>query len=218
MYLWHIAWSLALPCLSLPAPLRITKWIVLAYPPPDRNQRFNPGGTYRPESDPVRPPFQPQMHNNRMSQSYGPPPVDQSTTGYSQAPPQHTYGGPQPPPNPAGSSHPPPNNFSHNLQRQQSRNSMPSTPTTPIDSDMPTGNTPGVIGAQEVYRDLRLRREAEHSTGPKGPGDVGDRLSFKDKMKMFAGEAGEGTPVQRPKSSKSQRALEESLSYGNGYM
>lgn len=73
-----------------------------------------------------------------------------------------------------------------------------------------------MIGAQEVYRDPRLRREPNQQNAPKG--EAGDRLSFKDKMKMFAGEAGESTPVQRPKLSKSQRALEESLAYGNGYM
>lgn len=50
-----------------------------------------------------------------------------------------------------------------------------------------------------------------------GRGEARDRLSFRDKISMFAGEAGESTPVQKPKSSKSQRALEESLAYSNGH-
>lgn len=112
-----------------------------------------------------------------------------------------------------------------------------SSPATPnnytnylAESDHPTGNTPGVIGAQEVYRDPRSRIEAQQRTqkarsnasngtgGGGGAGQPGDRMSFRDKMKLFASEAGEGTPVQKPKASKSQRALEESLSYGNGHM
>lgn len=80
----------------------------------------------------------------------------------------------------------------------------------------PTGYTPSVIGSQEVYKDPRSRIEAkQHAHKTKGE-MAEDRMSFKDKMKMFANEAGESTPVQRPKASKSQRALEESLSYGNG--
>ena len=99
---------------------------------------------------------------------------------------------------------------------------QPSTPTSYsnylAESDQPTGNTPGVIGAQEVYRDPRSRIEAQQRSHKAGTGQAGDRMSFRDKMKMFASEAGESTPVQRPKASKSQRALEESLSYGNGHM
>lgn len=82
--------------------------------------------------------------------------------------------------------------------------------------DEPTSNTPGVIGAQEVYRDPRSRIEArQQAQKPKVEG-AEDRMSFRDKMKMFASEAGESTPVQKPKASKSQRALEESLSYSGG--
>jgi len=90
-------------------------------------------------------------------------------------------------------------------------------PSMLADTELSSGNTPGVIGAQEVYRDPRSRIEAEQrSQKPKG--EAGDRLSFRDKMKMFAAEAGENTPIQRPKLSKSQRALEESLAYGNGHI
>jgi len=72
-----------------------------------------------------------------------------------------------------------------------------------------------VIGAQEVYRDPRQRIEAQQRS-QKARAEAADRLSFKDKMQMFATEAGESTPVQRPKASKSQRVLEDALSYGSG--
>lgn len=97
-----------------------------------------------------------------------------------------------------------------------SRVSLHGPPTPTTDMYEPTGNTPGVIGAQEVYRDPRGRIEAQQRAH-KAKSENTDRLSFKDKMKMFASEAGEGTPVQKPKASRSQRALEESLAYGNGY-
>ena len=86
----------------------------------------------------------------------------------------------------------------------------------PMDPDAPTGNTPGVIGAQEVYRDPRSKREVQQHSQTGDRGGAGDRLSFKDKMKIFDGEAGENLSGQRPKLGKLQRALEESLSYGNG--
>jgi len=151
--------------------------------------------------------------------------------------PQNSYSRPEPtdyPPPPSSlSSHPHQNNrYSQQYEPPlpHTNSSFPSSPSTaqPVtpssytnylaDSDQPTGNTPGVIGAQEVYRDPRSRIEAQQRSQKSGTGQPGDRMSFRDKMKMFATEAGESTPVQRPKSSKSQRALEESLSYGNGHM
>lgn len=82
--------------------------------------------------------------------------------------------------------------------------------------DKSSNDTPGVIGSQEVYKDPRLRIEAQKRSQSE-QGDATERMSFREKMKMFASEAGESTPVQRPKASKSQRALEETLSYGNGH-
>lgn len=52
--------------------------------------------------------------------------------------------------------------------------------------------TPGVIGAQEVYRDPRQRRlaeQAQQKTQTQTP--VPEKLTFKEKMKMFAMETGE---------------------------
>ena len=85
----------------------------------------------------------------------------------------------------------------------------PANPPTP--QQLVAGPTPGVIGAQEVYRDPRQRiqaaRQAQSQLGtPKGPGP--ERMSFRDKMKMFAVEAGENTPRDRQKTSRAQRNIE----------
>lgn len=71
-------------------------------------------------------------------------------------------------------------------------------------------NTPGVIGAQEVYRDPRWRRlqeqqqKQQQANAPKP-----EKLTFKEKMKMFAMESGEdATPKDKVKVSKAQREIE----------
>ncbi|XP_067129522.1 afadin-like [Centruroides vittatus] len=76
------------------------------------------------------------------------------------------------------------------------------------------GSTPGVIGAQEIYRDPRQRIEAERlqhhfeygkSTGP-------EKLTFREKMKMFAMETGEAeTPKDKVKISRAQRDIETNM-------
>ena len=72
------------------------------------------------------------------------------------------------------------------------------------------GSTPGVIGAQEVYRDPRIRRLAEQQQQkahlkPPGP----EKLTFQEKMRMFALESGEpATPKDKSKISKAQREIE----------
>ncbi len=115
--------------------------------------------------------------------------------------------------------------------------SAPYTPTTPnevFDSSAPyrtpesqllsnqtlvVSSTPGVVGAQEIYRDPRdriARQKAAAAAGGDGAGGPGgkspapipERMSFRDKMKMFASEIGENTPVERPKISKAQREIE----------
>jgi len=74
-----------------------------------------------------------------------------------------------------------------------------------------SGNTPGVIGAQEVYNDPRQRIEAERMKSNQnqrlhvGP----EKLSFQEKMKMFAKEAGQqDSPKNKSKVSKAQREIE----------
>lgn len=92
--------------------------------------------------------------------------------------------------------------------------SMLASPTTPEDATIPSGianSTPGVIGAQEVYRDPRARRLAEQAKNKDkniGSG-VPEKLSFKEKMKMFAMETGEKeTPKDKSKISRAQREID----------
>lgn len=71
--------------------------------------------------------------------------------------------------------------------------SMLASPTTPTDPSLNVATaTPGVIGAQEVYRDPRARRLAEQQKKSQNESTpVPEKLSFKEKMKMFAMETGE---------------------------
>ncbi|KAK3098166.1 hypothetical protein FSP39_016827 [Pinctada imbricata] len=77
--------------------------------------------------------------------------------------------------------------------------------------------TPNVVGAQEVYRDPRNRiqaqREAQDKNVIKKSGNA-DRMSFRDKMKFFAQEAGEGTPKDKSRVSKTLRDIESQLHNG----
>lgn len=82
------------------------------------------------------------------------------------------------------------------------------TPENTYDPRVLVGSTPGVVGAQEIYRDPRDRIAAQRgdhlsvkNTGP-------ERLSFKDKMKKFAHEIGESTPEDKQKISSAQQRLE----------
>lgn len=84
------------------------------------------------------------------------------------------------------------------------------TPTTPETEgwNMQVQITPGVIGAQEVYRDPRTRRLAEQQQKQKAE-PVPEKLSFKEKMKMFALESGENnTPKDKVKISRAQRDID----------
>ncbi|XP_074039626.1 adherens junction formation factor afadin isoform X2 [Leptinotarsa decemlineata] len=90
--------------------------------------------------------------------------------------------------------------------------SLLASPTTPTDSSpgMLTA-TPGVIGAQEVYRDPRTRRLAEQAQrkDQTQSAAVPEKLSFKEKMKMFAMETGEQeTPKDKSKISRAQRDID----------
>ena len=88
------------------------------------------------------------------------------------------------------------------------------SPRTPeqIAATFVTGSTPGVVGAQEVYRDPRDRIAAQRGgLAPKNPPGSAERMSFRDKMKMFAHEAGEHTPQEKPKISSAQRTIETGI-------
>uniref|UniRef100_T1IU86 Afadin n=1 Tax=Strigamia maritima TaxID=126957 RepID=T1IU86_STRMM len=94
-------------------------------------------------------------------------------------------------------------------------NVMLATPSNSqqMNSYSSTGISPGVIGAQEVYRDPRMKKmEAQrlNTQQPKGPGP--EKLSFKEKMKMFALETGESnSPKDKVKISRAQREIETNL-------
>lgn len=73
-----------------------------------------------------------------------------------------------------------------------------------------SGHTPSVIGTQEVYRDPRSRmllEKQEKKLSTERPPD-GAKLSFKEKMKLFAQEVGENTPRDKAKISKAQREID----------
>ena len=52
------------------------------------------------------------------------------------------------------------------------------------------GVTPGVVGAQEVYRDPRDRIAASKAAFRPGQAPTADRMSFREKMTLFASESG----------------------------
>ncbi|XP_005190698.1 afadin isoform X2 [Musca domestica] len=90
---------------------------------------------------------------------------------------------------------------------------LPSMPATPDTAAWNTTvqSTPGVIGAQEVYRDPRTRRLAEkqQQQQQRNTEAVPEKLSFKEKMKMFALESGEdNTPKDKLKISRAQRDID----------
>lgn len=109
----------------------------------------------------------------------------------------------------------PASNYNSYEQQVPAVNAGPNFNTPPqnhIPVNYLTSNTPGVIGAQEIYLDPRTRIEAQKNVGSKKLAT--DKMSFKEKMKYFAQEAGENTPQEKPKSSKSQRVIESQLYNG----
>jgi len=73
-----------------------------------------------------------------------------------------------------------------------------------------TGHTPSVIGNQEIYRDPRSRMllEQQEKKLSAGKPPDGAKLSFKEKMKLFAAENGGDTPRDKAKISKAQREID----------
>lgn len=86
-----------------------------------------------------------------------------------------------------------------------------------FDFNKSTGHTPSVIGAQEVYRDPRMKRmaqKAEEEKATKTNNRDGAKLSFKEKMELFASEVGENAPRDKAKISKAQREIDSPQSEG----
>ena len=81
--------------------------------------------------------------------------------------------------------------------------------------DVNEQQTPSVIGANEIYLDVRARIQAKKQQQKQNEKETveGEKLSFKDKMKLFAKEVGETTPDvnNKIKVSKKQREIESKL-------
>jgi len=75
-----------------------------------------------------------------------------------------------------------------------------------------TGHTPSVIGAQEVYRDPRMKMmaqkkaEEEERKSSVTKARDGAKLSFQEKMELFA--ASNGATREKAKISKAQREID----------
>ncbi|XP_048258365.1 afadin-like [Haliotis rufescens] len=100
----------------------------------------------------------------------------------------------------------------HPGMAHESNDVFASPPQNNINHDITyiAGGTPNVVGAQEIYRDPRQRIAAQKAANSiKRPG--AERMSFRDKMKYFATEAGEDTIKLKPKASKTLRTIESQL-------
>lgn len=151
-----------------------------------------------------------------------PPPTKKSVSfntqmnSYKDRTPSHSISSYRSPTGSLSSEHefPPPPNFSPDVEVFESDNHpLHSSNSTDIRRSDFTYNSsshaPNVIGTQEVYRDPRSQIEAKIASQSSGRG--ADRMSFRDKMKYFATEAGEDTIKLKPKSSKTLRNIESQL-------
>ncbi|CAO1424821.1 unnamed protein product [Diamesa hyperborea] len=99
-----------------------------------------------------------------------------------------------------------PNRF---IDETQAMLQSPTTPEGDNNWSIQVQSTPGVIGAQEVYRDPRQRRLAEAQKAKVDQQPIPEKLTFKEKMKMFALESGEDqTPKDKLKISRAQRDID----------
>ncbi|CAD6190866.1 unnamed protein product [Caenorhabditis auriculariae] len=76
-------------------------------------------------------------------------------------------------------------------------------------------DSPGIVGAHEIYRDPRQRRlnEIQERQQSQVPSSDGASLGFRDKQRLFAAQLGEqGTPKQRAVVSSAQRQIEHDIS------
>lgn len=69
-------------------------------------------------------------------------------------------------------------------------------------------DSPSIVGTNEVYRDPRQRRLNELQDRQMNAGPDGSNLEFRDKMKLFAHQIGEGTPKQRFSASSAERHIQ----------
>ncbi|XP_063621127.1 afadin isoform X2 [Cydia splendana] len=174
----------------------------LAPPPPERGSSFAVMATRARALSPPQQPKPAQAHT-----PHSPPGSGSSATRDKRV----SFHERAAPPAPPASSPPPlhetppiedPDRFIEEAESMLSGGLSPSTPPAAA------VHTPGVIGAQEVYRDPRQRRLAEKQAATSAA-PVPEQLSFKEKMKMFALEAGDpNTPKDKVKISRAQRDID----------
>ncbi|KAG1681978.1 Afadin [Nymphon striatum] len=101
--------------------------------------------------------------------------------------------------------------YDSNGNQEYIKDSEPFMTPPSAPSNLIVGSTPGVIGAQEVYRDPRKQIQQQRLNKVNfGPGP--EELSFKDKMKKFALETGQPeTPRDKVKISRAQRDIESKV-------
>lgn len=88
----------------------------------------------------------------------------------------------------------------------------------PSGKDNRVDNTPSVIGANEIYVDQRMKMKQQQQQQQQMAQMVieGEKLSFKDKMRLFARQSGENLQADRSSSealdrlkvSRKQREIE----------
>ena len=103
-----------------------------------------------------------------------------------------------------------------NYQQQQQQNNRSVVMDFEYESEeVNEQQTPSVIGANEVYLDPRakIQLKKQQQKMLEKESQEGEKLSFKDKMKLFAKEVGETTPDvnNKIKVSKKQREIESKL-------
>jgi hypothetical protein len=93
----------------------------------------------------------------------------------------------------------------------EAENLLNSSSLEKYDFNKSTGHTPSVIGAQEVYRDPRMRRmqqKQEEEKSTKTSSRDGAKLSFQEKMELFRKESGDANGNKdKAKISKAQREI-----------
>ncbi|CAH0727901.1 unnamed protein product, partial [Brenthis ino] len=180
-------------------------------PPPERGSSFAVMATRRLDA-PAPAPHAPHAPHAAPHDAALPPPQspvggarDKRVSFHERAPPPPAPPASSPPPLDAPAAREDPDRF---IEEAESMLAGGASPGAAAGAAPAPAHTPGVIGAQEVYRDPRARRLAE-AQARAAPAPVPEQLSFKEKMKMFALESGEAsTPKDKVKISRAQRDID----------
>ncbi|KAJ2939616.1 hypothetical protein O0L34_g14333 [Tuta absoluta] len=194
-------------------------------PPPSRGSSFAAMASHcRALSPPAPPaPLSPRSAHHEQQPPHSPPGGrDKRVSFHELAAVATPPAPPAPATSPPASPEPHPHQAHHTTREDPDRfiteaenmlaGASQSSPTTSPATSPAAQPTPGVIGAQEVYRDPRARRLAEKSqrlgaAAAREP--VPETLSFHEKMKLFALEAGDPhTPKDKVKISRAQRDID----------